>query len=106
MDDFTKEVVLTALKDMFQSSSYSICTVDKCLKLTRSIPGGDYNALSALHCVKYQDMSPGLRKSVFEKTIAMLSLEGFDLTALEMEFDQNQGCWQTPKKRRFKLLGA
>ena len=108
MDDFTKEVVLTAMKKMFQGSHFSICDIDKCLKLTGSIPNGqDYNALDALHCVYWKDMSPDLRKAVLDKTITMFSCEGFDLSSLEMMFNEDKKIFELkqPKKKKFKLLG-
>jgi len=108
MEDFIKEVVLTAMKKMFQGSHFSICDVDRCLKLTGSIPNGqDYDALSALHCINWRDMAPNLRETVFEKTVAMLSCDGFDLSTLEMMFNEKQKVFELkqPKKKRFKLLG-
>ena len=108
MDAFTKETVLAALSKMFTGGYFDICTIDKCLKLTRSIPNGhDYDCLSALHCVHWKDMSPDLRKTVFDTTIKMMLCDGFDLSALEMIFDEEKKVFELhePKKSRFRLLG-
>jgi len=40
MDELQKEAVITAIKKMFRGSHFSICDVDKCLKITESIPDG------------------------------------------------------------------
>jgi hypothetical protein len=105
MDIFEKESVLTAMKKMFKGSHFNICDVDKCLKITGSIPNQrDYNALAALHCVNWSEMSPELRRAVLEKTVTMLSSEGFDLSALEMIFNEKQKVFELPRKKKFKLL--
>ena len=108
MDIFTKEIVLTALREMFKNTSFSICTIDKCLKLTNSIPDAhDYDCLSALHCISWKDMSSELRQAVFDKTINMFSCEGFDLSALEMIFNKENAVFELnrSKRKKFKLLG-
>jgi len=102
LDDFQKEVVLTAMKKMFQGSHFSICDLDKCLKITGTIPDKkDYDSLHALHCVDWKDMSPGLRQAVLERTVSMLSSDRFDLSALEMRFNNNLKCFevQLPKAK-------
>ena len=109
MDDFQKEVVLTALKKMFQDSSFNICTIDRCLKISGAIPTAkDYDSLSALHCISWKDMSLDLRTAVFKKTINIFSQEGFDLSVLEMAFNKERNVFELkqPKKKIFGLLGG
>ncbi len=106
MDEFEKESVIAAMKKMFNGSHFSICDVDKCLKVTGSVPDSrDYNALSALHCVHWSEMSSELRDGVLEKTIAMLSNRGLDLSALEMVFNEGQDAFEIAKKKKWRLLG-
>ena len=55
------------MKHMFEGSHFSICDIDKCLKITGAVPNRkDYEALSALHCVNSSEMSKGLREQVLE----------------------------------------
>lgn len=99
MNDFEKEVVITALKKMFNGGYFDICTVDKCLKLTGAIPDHqDYTALSALHCVYWSEMSQDLRNTVFEKTMVMISNPGFDLTILDMNLSNSNTLIKTDNK--------
>jgi hypothetical protein len=106
MDTFQKEVITTTIRHMFESANFSICTIDSCLKITGAIPNkNDYNALSALHCIKWNEMSEKLRQEVYEKTIAMLSGNGFDLSTIELSFNQQEGVFETSKRKRFRLLG-
>ena len=94
------------MKKMFKGSYFSICDVDKCLKITGSIPDQrDYDTLSALHCVNWSEMSRDLREIVLEKTIAMISNDGFDLSVLDLMFNEQKNVFDLPKKKKFRLLG-
>jgi len=105
MNDFQKEVIIAAMKKMFQGTHFSICDLDKCLKITGAIPDcEDYDALSALHCVNWSNMSPELRQAVYKKTISMLSEEGFDLSVINLMFNKEKNIFELPKKKKFKLL--
>jgi len=107
MDEFTKEVVITALKNMFKSTYFSICTIDKCLKLTSFVPDAhDYEALSALHCINWMNMSPELCQEAFNKTVSMFQSESLDLGLLDMLFDEKKGRFEIKqtKRRVFGLL--
>lgn len=80
MTEFEKQSITMALKKMFQGSYFDICVVDKCLKIASAIPpSADYNALAALHCVQWADMSQDFRQQVFVKTLEMFSHTGFPL---------------------------
>ena len=111
MNEFEKEAVITALKKMFRGSHFNICTFDKCTEIAGAIPAGrDYRALSALHCVDWGDMSPGLRDEVYERIVGTFQLEGFNLIALDMVFNEGSKAFELkkpPKKSlRLRLLGG
>lgn len=108
MDNFQKAAVVTAMKKMFKGSHFSICDVDKWLKITGAIPNQqDYETLSALHCVYWNEMSSELRQMVFDKTIEMLSCEGFDLSVLDMTFNNEKKVFELPKqKKRLFRIGS
>jgi len=58
-------IVDHSIAKMFKDSHFSICTIDKCMKVLNVKPEQKvYNQLSALHCVDYSDMSDELLKEV------------------------------------------
>lgn len=85
MDEFHRKAAVTALKNMFEEKNYfDICTVDKILKLTGCIPDKkDHQALSALHCVHWNEMDADLRNMVMLKTMQMFETPGFDTELLD-----------------------
>lgn len=62
----TQQLVLrTATRQLFDSRYFSICTVDKLLKLVgTNARTPAYTQLSALHCVDYADMPKELRERI------------------------------------------
>ena len=66
MNDETKAMVaITALNKMFESGSFSICTIDDVAKMLGIIPDADaYETLRPLHCVNWQKMPKALRDRV------------------------------------------
>ncbi len=105
MNEFETEAVLTSLKDMFKSSHFSICTVDKCLTLTNAIPNDrDYKALSAIHCVNWSEMNPKFRQTVFDKTLEVVFGEGFDLSALDMIYSDESKNYVMDTRNKLKKL--
>ena len=85
MENLEKEVIKTALKKMFKESHFSICTIDKCLKISNTIPDKSiYNNMSALHCVYYSEMSEDLRKWLFENVILLFNNNGFDFSIFDV----------------------
>ena len=65
LDETARLVIGTALRKMFESNRFSICTVDDCLKVAGVIaPKQPYQLLHALHCVEWGAMPPELRKRV------------------------------------------
>ena len=80
MDNFQKQAITIALREMFEGSHFSICAVDKCLKIAGVIPpAADYDALSALHCVHWSKMPADFRDQVFVKTLELFTHAGFPL---------------------------
>src|SRR3990167_4546121 len=80
MDNFQKQAITIALREMFEGSHFSICAVDKCLKIAGVIPpAADYDALSVLHCVHWSNMPADFRDQVFVKTLELFTHAGFPL---------------------------
>ena len=80
MDNFQKQAITIALREMFEGSHFSICTVDQCIKVAGVIPpAADYAALSALHCVHWNKMPADFRQQVFVKTLELFTHAGFPL---------------------------
>ena len=85
MGNLEKEVIKTALKKMFKENHFNICTIDKCLKISNTIPDKSvYNNMSALHCVNYSEMSNDLRKWLFENVILLFNNNGFDFSIFDV----------------------
>lgn len=91
MDEFQKMAAKAALKDMFENKNYfSICTVDKLIKLTGCIPNKkDYEALNALHCIHWMDMGQELRSMAMMKTLQIFEQPGFDTEVLDSVFSSD-----------------
>lgn len=80
---FQQAAALVALRDaLLVSPHFSIIDVDNLARLLgREIGGRDYDALRALHCVKWGDMPPPLRTEVRAKVVELLGLPESALTA-------------------------
>ncbi|EKT3962754.1 hypothetical protein ABF179_002327 [Flavobacterium psychrophilum] len=84
MDEIQKQVVKIALKKMFTQKHFSICDIDKCIKISQIIPNKvDYNTMSALHCVDYSDMNKDVQNWLLQTVEDMFVGSGFDLSFLE-----------------------
>lgn len=76
--------IKTALKDMFSSKSFSICTIDKCLKIANAMCDKEtYQTMSALHCIDYADMDEELREWLIITSVTLFKQEGFDLSIID-----------------------
>lgn len=66
--DLQKEIAITAINTMMKRSFFSICAIDKAAKVLGMTMhrGPAYNALHALHCVDFADMSPNVRRAIPE----------------------------------------
>jgi len=87
MDEFHRQAAITALRVMFEGSHFSICTVDKCMKLSGCIANPkDYQALHALHCVDFAEMTQELRQMVLAKTMQIFENPKFDIGVISALF--------------------
>ena len=65
----------TAINTMLKDAHFSICTIDKVLKLMHIHPDSrSYNILSTLHCINYKDMPQELREQIPALIRVFLSL--------------------------------
>ena len=84
MEEIQKQVVKIALKKLFTQKYFSICDIDKCLKISQIIPNKtDYNTMSALHCIDYSDMNKDVQDWLLTSVENMFMGSGFDLSFLE-----------------------
>lgn len=91
MNDFEIMAAKAALKAMLRSDYFSICAVDKVLKISGCIPNGkDYAALSALHCIHWRDMEPALREMVVLKVAQMFENPGLDVGVIDNAFSRHK----------------
>ena len=106
MEDIQKQVVKIALRKLFTAKHFSICDIDKCLKLSQIIPNKkDYDTMSALHCIDYSDMNKDVREWLLNTVESMFMGSGFDLSFLEKEIKVIE--IEEPKQRKgfLRLLG-
>ncbi len=102
MDIYQKQTIIIALKELFSNPSFSICTIDKCLKIANIIPNNkDYECLSALHCINYSKMPLNYRQEVFNKVIAMFQSISFDFEEIESLMSSNITEIKHPNKSTF-----
>lgn len=96
--DFRKTAAATALRSMFRSGHFSVCTLDKCLKLMDVQESPDYPALSSLHCVNWSDMPTGFPQEVMERTLKMV-FEGGNVDELVDTFSGKQRALPAPEQQ-------
>lgn len=83
LGEFKRECAGAALKKLFTDDYFSICAVKKVIKLTNSKPDQEVmNALEAIHCVNYGDMSKELQQEVAVRTLQTVSGTGFETEAM------------------------
>lgn len=62
MTTFQIEAAKLSLKQMMAKGHFSICVIDKILKMTGGVPNAeDYKALRLLHCVDFKEFTPAMR---------------------------------------------
>lgn len=97
--EFENDVVRIALKKLFDSRSFSICTLDQIGTMIGKNPEthSNYKFLLALHCVPFADMTQDVRDELparvmeclrpdsinFEAMALALTREGRDLPPIE-----------------------
>ena len=85
MDEFKRQAIILSLRDMFKGRHFSICTIDKCIKILGIIPPqSDMDTLSALHCINWSEMTPEFREQVMERVLAVMTHPGFDLSRIDI----------------------
>lgn len=84
MDELQQLASQAAMKKMMQDGYFSICTIDKILKMSGGIPEKyDYDILSTLHCVHFSDMAPELRRG-----LPLLIKRVLDSEPIEISYSQ------------------
>ena len=85
MESIQRQVVTVALKKMFTSSSFSICAIDNCLKLSGIIADKKtYDTMRPLHCIDYKDMPEEVRSWLLDSVKLMFEYDNsFDLSFFE-----------------------
>jgi hypothetical protein len=91
------EVAKVALRQMHEGGHFSICVVDKILKMTGGTPQrADYEALSLLHCVNFKDFTPMLRleyPKLLQRVLESPSMH------VEINFQAN-ACHEIPSNKQ------
>jgi len=88
MTEFQRQTVVLALKDLAEDSVFSICTIDKCLKVAGIPRPPNYDTLRAMHCVDYGKMPRGYREELL-KQVAMIFGEHIT-PPIDQEKEENQ----------------
>jgi hypothetical protein len=91
LTEFQQHALSAGLVKMFVSKHFDICTLDSLAKLADVQTGGkDYQALRAVHCIDWGDMSPQLATQVREKCLEILGLppQIIDITTRERQEEQ------------------
>lgn len=89
MTDFEAKSVVEAVNRMFQSQSYSICTVDDCMKITGAVRTAEYDSLRLYHCVSYSTMSSETKERLFRATLEnVMNVDDFPVIRLVKKSDE------------------
>ena len=100
-DMFKFQAAKLALKQTYNDSHFSICSLDnayRCLTNRRCPDDINYNQLRALHCVHYSEMPPGMKEEIFKKCIEILKT---GLTS--PDFETLIDSWVSSKFREVSL---
>lgn len=74
-----------ALRKMIEDSHFSICTLDKIVRMMGVKPDADaYNILSSLHCVHYNQMQPRLLEALPDLIHKVLSSPSMDASRINV----------------------
>ncbi len=69
MTEFEAKAVLDSINRMFKSNHFSICDVDKCMKVTGAVRTSSYRAINLYHCVNFSEMDKETKQFLFKATI-------------------------------------
>lgn len=108
MELIQQKVINLSLNKMFTSSYFSICTIDKCLKLSGIIPEKlTYDTMSTLHCVEYKEMPEEVRQWLINSVKEMFEYDNsFDLSFTKETIKQTDIIYAgiiSPERKDMKL---
>lgn len=79
------DVINASLKKMRDQGWFCICTIDKILKVTKSIPNSeDYKLLHLLHCVHFSEMSSTVKRELPDMINRVCFGESLDFQVVSM----------------------
>lgn len=84
MTPISAEIVRALLTKQFNASFFHIGLIDECLKVSNTFADpATYTKLNALHAVSYTDMTPVLRRWLFETCVNLFTGNGFNMNILD-----------------------
>lgn len=84
MTTIQAEIIRSVLITLFSGQIFNIRYLDDCIRITNTFVHPKlYNELLALHVIRYDNMSPVLRRWVFETCIGLFSENGFPIDQLD-----------------------
>lgn len=72
-DQDKRSIVSKLLKDMWTGHHFSICEVDKCLKILDLQRPVVYDEWSKMHCINWKDMPSGIPEKIMTSVIQELT---------------------------------
>lgn len=103
--DPTEEAIKLNLKKLFSANSFHITTLDTCLKMgSFVIEKEDYDALRAVHCIDYSEMTPEFRTWVFDTVLKAFSEPAFNISKIERLSLNSDEVFQVQNQNNLRLL--
>lgn len=91
MTDIDKEIIKTALKNMFDKGWFDICAFDNCVRIACVYPSPELRErLHALHCVHFNAMPQPVREWVLASILDVFNLPPFNVA---QEIEQKSSLW-------------
>lgn len=88
MNAFEQLTVSIALDRLFKEKYFNICTIQKVLDVTGTVPDGrTMRALSLLHCVNYSDMPRELLQQLPDMVAHALNGPAMEISGINFVFD-------------------
>lgn len=76
LTDFEKNIICISLSKLVNNRHYSICDLDKLMKLLGVTKASkDYELFSLMHCVDYYDMGEQTADELIDKTLKFLGID-------------------------------
>lgn len=99
MDELTKMVIATSMRNMFEKGWFSISDVDQCLKLAGIVAvGREYELLRGLHCVHFNKMPRELAEKV--PTLLSACFNGLRIDDLMKAMEPAAGALTDAERKR------